>query len=256
MATLAEQAQRLRSLHFGDDMLVLPNAWDAGTARTVAEAGFPAVATSSAAVARARGFEDHEAMPVPVAFGAVAEIAAVLDVPVTADMESGYGLDPAEFVERLLGAGAVGCNYEDSDHARPGELRDAGEQAGRIAGLRAAAEVAGVGIVINARIDTFVRQLGTVDEQLAEGVRRARLYFDAGADCVYPITLADDAVIDAFLQEVGGPVNILMTPRAPSLLRLGQLGVRRVSFGSGLYCSAMDAFAGRVEEIRASTSSS
>lgn len=250
MTTLADKAQRLRSLHFGNDVLVLPNVWDAGTARTVAQAGFAAVATSSAAVADARAYGDHEAMPIDIAFGAVAAISAAVDVPVTADMEAGYGLDAPEFVERLLAAGAVGCNYEDSDHAHPGTLRDAEEQAGRISALRAAAHEAGVGIVINARVDTFARQIGSVDEQLAEGVRRARLYLDAGADCVYPITLADDALIDAFMQEIAGPVNILMTPKAPSLTRLRQLGVKRVSFGSGLYRIAMRAFDERLDEIK------
>jgi 2-methylisocitrate lyase-like PEP mutase family enzyme len=247
---LGRQAERLRALHFGDDLLVLANVWDAGTARAVEAAGFPAVATSSAAVAKSRGFEDHEQMPADVAFGAVASIAAAVSVPVTADMESGYGLDPAEFVERLLAAGAVGCNYEDSDHRRPGQLRDAGEQAERIAGLRAAAQRAGVGIVVNARVDTFLLQAGSVDEQLAEGVRRARLYLDAGADCVYPIVLADDAVIGAFVEEVPGPVNILFTRAAPPLARLRELGVRRVSVGGGLYRSAMEAFAAGLEGLK------
>jgi 2-methylisocitrate lyase-like PEP mutase family enzyme len=237
-----EKAQLLRSLHFGDTPLVLPNVWDPGSARVVEQAGFPAVATSSGAVANARGFEDHEHMPADVAFAAVAEIARSVSVPVTADMEAGYGLAPDEFVERLVDAGAVGCNFEDSDHRRPGELRDAEEQAERIAGLRAAAQGLDVGIVINARVDTFLLQAGSVDEQLAEGVRRARLYLDAGADCVYPITLTDDALIGAFVQESPGPVNILLFRNAPPIPRLRELGVRRVSVGGGLYRTAMKAF--------------
>ena len=251
MERLHDLAQRLRSLHFGDDVLVLPNTWDAGTARSVVAAGFPAVATSSAAVARALGHEDGEAMPADVAFEAVRSIAAAVDVPVTADLEGGYGLDAAEFVDRLLAAGAVGCNYEDTDHAAGGKtLKDAEEQANRIAGLRAAAMEAGVGIVINARVDTFARQIGSVDEQLAEGVRRARLYLDAGADCVYPITLADDALIGAFIEEVAAPVNILMRAGVPPLARLKELGVRRVTFGSGLYRVVMRAFDEELAAIR------
>jgi 2-methylisocitrate lyase-like PEP mutase family enzyme len=241
-------AQALRSLHDGDRPLVLANVWDPGSARIVAGRGAAAIATSSAAVAEANGHADHEQMPAQVAFQAVAAIvAAVPGLPVTADMEAGYGLAPAEFGERLLATGAVGCNYEDSDHASPGQLRAADEQAGRIAALRAAAPH----LVINARVDTFLLQADSVDEQLAEGVHRSRLYLDAGADCVYPIGLADEAVIDAFIQQVSGPVNILSRRGAPSIDRLAQLGVRRVSMGSGLYRTAMKAFTAALDELGA-----
>jgi 2-methylisocitrate lyase-like PEP mutase family enzyme len=250
-ASAAAQAERLRALHLADDPLILPNVWDAGSALAVEAAGFAAVATSSGAVARARGYEDGQRMPVDVAFGAVAEIARPVGLPVTADMEGGYGLDPAEFVERLLAAGAVGCNYEDSDHTGGGPLVDADVQAERIAGLRAAAGRAGVEIVINARVDTFVRRWpDSPDEQLAEGVRRARLYLDAGADCVYPITLADEATIAAFVEEVPGPVNIYFTRATLPLSRLRELGVRRISVGSGLYRVAMDAFVAGLDPLK------
>jgi 2-methylisocitrate lyase-like PEP mutase family enzyme len=235
-------------LHHGDDMLVLPNVWDAGGALLAEQAGFPAVATSSAAVARARGYEDGQDMPADIAFAAVAEISRPVAIPVTADMESGYGLDPADFAARLLAAGAAGCNYEDSDHSRPGELLDADGQAARIAAVRAAS----ADLVINARVDTFV--LG-VDNAFDEGVRRARLYLDAGADCVYPITLSDDAVIGAFVQAVSAPVNIYLHRGAPSLDRLRKLGVRRVSVGSGLYRTAMKAFTAGLDELRTGPSS-
>jgi 2-methylisocitrate lyase-like PEP mutase family enzyme len=231
----------LRALHHGDDMLVLPNAWDAGTALAVQQAGFPAVATTSAGVARSRGYEDGEQMPADMAFAAVAEMARVLSVPLTADMESGYGLDAADFAERLRAAGAAGCNYEDTDHATGG-LRPADEQAGRIAGLRQAdAEV-----VINARVDTFVRHH---PDAMNEGIRRARLYLDAGADCVYPITLSDEAMIGEFVQAVSAPVNIYWHSHAPSLDRLRALGVRRVTFGSGLHHKTMRAFTAQLEGL-------
>jgi 2-methylisocitrate lyase-like PEP mutase family enzyme len=206
----------------------------------VVAAGFPAVATSSAAVARVLGSEDGEKMGPDIAFGAVAKIAAAVDVPVTADMEGGYGLFGAEFVERLLAAGAVGCNLEDTDHRSPAPLVDAEVQAERLAALKDAARAAGVDIVLNARVDTWARQVGTPDEQLDEGVRRGRLYVEAGADCVYPITLGDEATIEALVRGVGAPVNILLRPGAPSLSRLGALGVARVSMGSGLHRLAMD----------------
>lgn len=239
----------LRALHTpARGLLVLPNVWDAGSARAVAEAGYPAIATSSAAVARSRGHEDGERMPVDVAFGAVGEVVQATDLPTTADMEGGYGLDPAEFADRLLATGAVGCNYEDTDHANPGALLPAEHQAERIAAMKA---VAGERLVVNARVDTFVRQQGTPDEQLAEGIRRACLYFEAGADCVYPITLSDDEAIAAFVQAVAGPVNILCSPQDPPLVRMAELGVRRVSFGSGFYRLAMQAFAQGVADLPA-----
>jgi 2-methylisocitrate lyase-like PEP mutase family enzyme len=133
---LATLATELRARHRMGDPLVLPNAWDAGSARVVAAAGFGAVATSSAAVARVHGLDDGDTMPPDVAFGAVAEVASASDVPVTADLEAGYGLDAAAFVERLLAAGAVGCNLEDTDHHGPDVLVDAGLQADRIAMTR------------------------------------------------------------------------------------------------------------------------
>lgn len=238
------RADALRALHHADEPLVLANVWDPGTARIVAARGAAAIATSSAAVAEANGYADHEQMPADVAFAAVARIVeAVPDLPVTADMESGYGLAPAEFAERLMATGAVGCNYEDSDHAHPGTLRDAGEQAERIAAVRSA----GPDLVINARVDTFL--LGHDD--LDEAVRRARLYLGAGADCVYPIVLADEGVIGELVQRVAGPVNILSRPGSPSIKQLAQLGVRRVSVGGGLYRIAMKAFAAALDELGA-----
>jgi len=252
MAELHDLAQRLRSLHFGSDLLVLPNVWDAGGALAVEAAGFPAVATSSVAVARSRGWDDGQQMPVDVAFAAVAEITRPVSVPVTADLEAGYGLGPGEFVERLLGAGAVGCNLEDTDHSKQQVLVDAAAQAAFIEAVREAAQRAGVGIVINARVDTFARHWPpSADEQLAEGVRRARLYLDAGADCVYPITLADDAMIGAFVEEVPGPVNIHFSRATPPLSRLRELGVRRVSVGGGLYRTAMEALVAQLDGLKA-----
>jgi 2-methylisocitrate lyase-like PEP mutase family enzyme len=240
---VSTKSETLRALHHGPDMLVMPNAWDAGTALAVQQAGFPAVATTSAGVARARGYEDGEHMPVDLAFAAVAEITRPLSIPVTADMESGYGLEPALFAARLRGTGAVGCNYEDTDHATGGQgLLDADEQAQRIATLRGA----DADVVINARVDTFARHH---PDAYAEGVRRARLYLDAGADCVYPITLSDEAMIGEFVQAVSAPVNIYWHSQAPSLDRLRALGVRRLTVGSGLHRKTMQAFAAQLEGL-------
>lgn len=229
----AELADRLRSLH-GSPPLVLANAWDAASARLVEEVGFPAVATSSAAVAAVHGAEDADAMHPEVAFGAVAEIAAAVSVPVTADLEAGYGLEPDAFAGRLLAAGAVGCNLEDSDHHGRGVLVPAEAQAERLAAVKQAARSRGVDLVLNARVDTYLRG---VDDPLAETIRRGRLYGEAGADCVYPIFLADLGAIRELVAELG-PVNVLLRPGAPPVAELAEAGVARISVGSGLFSVA------------------
>lgn len=221
-------AATLRALHVAGEPLVLANAWDAASARAVERAGFAAVATSSAAVAVSMGSGDHEAMSADDAFGAVASIAAAVGVPVTADIEAGYGLAPEEIVERLLRTGAVGCNLEDSDHRNPGTLIDPDAQAARIAAVRAAA---GDGVVINARVDTFARR---IPNACAEAIARGQRYLDAGADCIYPILAGDDAELATMVAALG-TLNVMLRPGAPSLARLAELGVARVSVGSGLF---------------------
>ncbi|MEV0620922.1 isocitrate lyase/phosphoenolpyruvate mutase family protein [Nonomuraea sp. NPDC050404] len=218
-------ASELRALHVPGSPLVLPNVWDAASARAVHEAGFPAVATSSAAVARVLGYDDGEQTPVGEMMAAIARIARVVDVPVTADVERGYRLKPAELAARLAEAGAVGCNLEDS-LAGGGEMVDPGEQAEFLAEVRAAA---GDALVINARIDIYLG--GPASRQ--EAVARGRRYLEAGADCVYPIGLGDEDEIRALVGEVGGPVNIYFRPGMHDLARLAEIGVARVSFGSG-----------------------
>jgi 2-methylisocitrate lyase-like PEP mutase family enzyme len=233
VSKLAAEAEALRALHAGPGLFVLPNAWDAASARAIAEAGFPAVATSSGAVSRSLGYDDGEHMPASEAFATVARIAAAVDVPVTADIEGGYGLAPAELAERLLEAGAVGCNVEDTDHRGDDVLVDAARQAERIAGMKAVAP----DLVVNARVDTYVNGIDDVDETL----RRARLYLDAGADCIYPIMLADEATIAGLVAALQAPVNVYVRPKAPSLARLAEIGVRRASFGSGLFHTTQQA---------------
>ncbi|NES17150.1 MULTISPECIES: isocitrate lyase/phosphoenolpyruvate mutase family protein [Micromonospora] len=237
MTELSRRADALRALHRPGDPLILPNAWDPGSARAVVAAGFPAIATSSGAVAEALGHADNEATPVAEMVAAVGRIAAAVAVPVTADLERGYGLRPAELVERLLAAGAVGCNIEDSD-PRTRVLVDVEEQADLLAGIRAAARAAGVELVLNARVDVHLRAYGPAEERLAEAVSRARRYLAAGADSVYPIILADPADIRSFVAEVDAPVNIMARPGAPAPVELAALGVARVSYGSGVYAAA------------------
>jgi 2-methylisocitrate lyase-like PEP mutase family enzyme len=229
-----DKAARLRALHVPGVPLMLPNAWDAASARAAEAAGCPAVATSSAATAAVLGYDDGEAAPVTEVLAAAARMVRAVSVPVTVDFERGYGLEPAELVERLAATGAVGLNLEDS---RPStaELVDAAEQADFLAAVRDAASTQGVDLVVNARTDTFLRRAGTPKEQLAAALDRGARYLAAGADCVYPIAAADPAVIRALVEGVPGPVNVGYGPgRALSPDGLGRLGVARVSFGPGL----------------------
>jgi 2-methylisocitrate lyase-like PEP mutase family enzyme len=209
---LARRCADLRARHRPGHPLVLPNAWDAASARAVAEAGYPAIATSSGAVAAALGFADHEAAPIEEMLAAAGRIVAAVDVPVTVDAEAGYGLEPADLVGRLVAIGAAGANVEDTDH-RAGTLRPLDEQADRLRSLRAAADAVGVPFVLNARVDVFVAGRGQgASSVVGDAVTRANAYLAAGADCVYPIFLADPPARDAFIAAVDGPVNVLTWP--------------------------------------------
>jgi 2-methylisocitrate lyase-like PEP mutase family enzyme len=247
MNDLTERAEALRRLHTGPRPLVLPNAWDVASARAVVRAGFPVVATSSGAVAATLGYEDNDSMPVDEAFGVIARIARSVPVPVTADVEAGYRLSPEHLVARLAYAGAVGCNLEDSDHHGGGGLVDAGAHAERLRAVRRAASDAGVELVLNARIDVL-RLEGDPRELFEEAVRRAQLYFEAGADCVFPIRLADDERIGEFVRRVEGPVNVVAAG-APPLARLAELGVRRISFAGTLMNQLNAAHEAKLAEI-------
>lgn len=239
MSELAAHAKTLRDRHQRGNPLVLPNVWDAATAGLVAEAGFPVVATSSSAVANSLGFPDGEKAPVDEIFAAIRRIAKAVDLPVTADVEAGYGLPADELVAAVLGAGAVGINLEDSDHTAGG-LRAAEWQVERIGRVRKAADAVGVPLVINARVDVF---LGAEDPGavFADGVERARRYRDAGADCVYPIMLADPGLIAEFVRQVDFPVNVMLKPTSPTIGELGALGVARISLATGVWRASLQA---------------
>jgi 2-methylisocitrate lyase-like PEP mutase family enzyme len=236
-----------RALHHGRDAadpLVLPGPWDAASARAFADAGFPALATPSAGIAKALGYGDGQATPVAEMFAAIARITRAVAVPVTADVEAGYGLPPRELVERLLAAGVVGCNLEDTVH--PGRtLRNAAEQADFLAGVRAAA---GDRLFINARVDTFVR--GVPDP--AAAIERGRLYAAAGADGVYPIT-APPRHLRLLADEIGLPVNALAVPDGPGPKELGALGASRITFGGGLLDRTLATVRQLATELRGET---
>jgi 2-methylisocitrate lyase-like PEP mutase family enzyme len=246
---LTTRADRLRALHHGEEMLVLPNVWDAASAAVVAEAGFTAIATASAAVSAMLGYPDGEGAPWREMFAAAGRIARAVDLPVTVDAEAGYGLAPRELVDRLLETGAVGCNLEDTDH-RAGGLVGADAHAERLAAIRSAARDAGVPIVVNARTDIFLPRSGVpAQERVAEAVRRGRRYLEAGADCVYPIGVSDQRDIATLVSELPGPVNANTGPADLNLAKLRELGVARVSYGPRFYRQALANFTAAVHEL-------
>jgi 2-methylisocitrate lyase-like PEP mutase family enzyme len=246
-SALSAQADQLRGLHVPGSPLLLVNAWDPPSARRLAHDGYPAIATTSAGVAEALGYEDGNVTPPDEMLAAVARIAAVVDVPLTADLEAGYGLGPRELVEGLLEAGAVGLNFEDTDH-ETGALTDAELHAERLAAIKQAGRDSGVDVVLNARVDVFLR-----GGELDDAVRRGRLYAEAGADCVYPILARGQDTIRRLVEEVGAPVNMLVLPDGLTLEQLAELGVARASFGEGLMRVAMEAAAVAASGYRATS---
>jgi 2-methylisocitrate lyase-like PEP mutase family enzyme len=226
-------ASTFRALHQGraaGDPLVLPGPWDAASARVLADAGFPALATPSAGIAASLGYEDGSTPPDEM-FAAVTRIVRAVSVPVSADIEDGYGLAPGELVGRLLETGAVGCNLEDSEEHTT--LKDPRRHADWLAEIRAEA---GDALFINARVDTFL--FGTGDP--ADAVARARLYVAAGADCVYPL-MAPAEVFPVLREGIEGPLNMAAGPDRESVAELARLGATRVTFGPGMQRYAMAA---------------
>jgi 2-methylisocitrate lyase-like PEP mutase family enzyme len=245
------QAERLRDLHTGE-MLVLPNAWDAASAKIMADAGFPAVATTSAAIAAMLGHTDGEQAPWREMFAAAGRVARAVPVPVTVDAEAGYGLPARELVDRLLEAGAVGCNLEDTDHGAGG-LVEAEVHARRLADVRSAADDAGVPIVLNARVDVFLPIGGVAEsDRVAEAIRRGRLYRQAGADCIYPIGVQRPQDLAALVAEVPGPING-NTGDQLDLNALRAMGVARVSFGPRFYRAAMASLTAGLRELQSAS---
>ena len=242
---LRERAALLHRLHDRGRILVLPNAWDVASARVVVEAGFPAVATSSAGIAAVLGYADGELIGRHEMLGLVARIARAVQVPVTADLEAGYG-DAATTVEAALEAGAVGMNLEDSTAA--GTLVTAQAHAAQVAAARAAADRQGVHFVINARTDVYLLGIGDPAGRLAEALDRGRAYLAAGADCIFVPGVRDAETIGALAKEL--PINVLAGPGTPSVAALAALGVVRVSAGSAPMRAALTAAKRAVEEMR------
>ncbi len=237
----AEAAQTFRDLHRPGDPLLLANCWDAGSARLIAASGARAMATTSAGLAWSHGYPDGDAIPLAVLTTAIAQIARVISVPLTVDIEGGFSSDPAAVgavVEAVIASGGVGINIEDGRGAP--ELLAAKIRAARAAGARM-----GVPLFINARIDVYLRSLVPADRAVEEVLRRARMYHEAGADGAFPAGIVEPDAIRAVTTGTGMPVNVLVEAGLPSVDELRDLGVARVSAGSGvaqmLFGAARDA---------------
>lgn len=249
-SVLREKAERLRQLHRTERPLILPNAWDAGSAVVFAAAGCSALATSSAGIAFAAGFPDGERMPRDAMIAAVGRIAARVAVPVSADMESGYGATPADVADTVRGviaAGAVGINIEDGLDG--GGLRDPADMLARLRASRTAADAAGVPLFLNARTDVFWQRIGPEDQRLALAVERLRAYRDAGADGLFVPGRMDLPTIRALAAATDLPLNVLGGAGMPSIPELASAGVARVTVGSGPMRAAMGVVRAIAEEL-------
>jgi 2-methylisocitrate lyase-like PEP mutase family enzyme len=231
-------ARLFRDLHHGPALLVLPNAWDAASARVFEEAGFPALATTSAGIAYSRGYPDQQRIGLAEMAEAVGRIVSAVRVPVTADMEAGYG-DVAAAVNAVIDAGAVGMNLEDGLPGSAPGLLPVEEQVERIRAARRAADARGIPLVINARTDVLLASSDPSPERIAEAIRRLNAYRKAGADCLFAPGVTDRRRIEALARALAGPLNVLAGKGTPPVAELKALGVARLSIGSGAMRATM-----------------
>jgi len=234
--TQAELGVQFLELHRGPRILVLPNAWDVASARIFEEAGFPAIGTSSAGVAFSLGYPDGQKIPREEMLAVVRRIAEAVEVPVTADVEAGFGSTPEEVAETaraVIAAGAIGMNLEDGVEGRPDFLADINRQREIIRAVLEAAAGAGVPFVLNARTDIFLYGIGPAETRLARAIERLNAYRLAGAPSLFAPGVKDKETIGELARGLAGPLNILATVGTPPVAELQQLGVARVSVGSG-----------------------
>jgi len=246
--TQAAKAQAFRAMHHGQKVLVLPNAWDVASARIIEHAGAAAIATTSAGVAFTLGYPDGQKISSEEMIGAVARIAAKVKVPVTADVESGYGdrpEDAARTAKAVIEAGGVGINLEDATHSSQMHLADLSLQLEKIIAVRETGQSLSVPLVLNARTDVYLLEVGKPESRYDEAIRRLAAFRDAGADCLFIPGLRDLETIARLVRELEHPVNILAGPGSPSIPELQKIGVARVSLGS----SAMRATLGLARRI-------
>ena len=236
------KAEELRKLHGGPRVLVLPNAWDVASARVLEELGCPAIATTSAGVAFALGYADGQRITRDQMLEVVSRITRAVRVPVTADMEAGYGTTPADMAETakaIVAAGAVGLNLEDVTGDAESSQVDMALQVEKIRAIRETSASLGVSLVINARTDVYLMPIGPEATRFERTVERLRVYRAAGADCVFAPGVKERALIEILVKAIGAPLNILVTPGCPSIPELQKIGVARASIGSGVMRSTL-----------------
>ncbi len=238
MTDQAVKATRLRDLHHGPTLLVLPNAWDCASARVFEAAGFPAIGTTSAGIAFSLGYPDGQHIRAEEMLIAVKRITDCVGVPVTADLEAGYD-DPAVTTAAVLEAGAVGLNVEDLDGGSHGELVEMQTQVRKIQTIRRVGDDMGVPLVINARTDVYLAGIGEPARRFEIALDRLRAYIEAGADCVFVPGIQEEDLIRAFVEALHFPLNILIGPAVPPISQLQQIGVARLSTGSGIARAAI-----------------
>jgi len=252
-AEQAAKAEAFRALHRGPPLLLMANAWDAVSARIFETEGFAAVATTSGGVSWALGYADGEAAPWDEVVGQTARIARAVAVPVTADIEAGFGATPeavGRSISDIIEAGAVGVNLEDGISGLT-PIRTVEDAVARIRAAREAARTAGVPIVINARTDLYIKNIGDEASRFDEAVARGRAYLAAGADCVYPIGLRDPATMGRLAKALDAPININVRAGSPSVAELEALGVKRASTATAIPLMAMGLVRQLAEQLRA-----
>ncbi len=244
---LSQRAAALLELHQPGNPVVLPTVWDAWSAKLAVEAGFAALTVGSHPVADSIGKADGEGMTFDDLLARVVQITDAVEVPVSVDIESGYAEAPTRLIDGLLGAGAVGLNIEDTVHSEGGRLRSSTEHADLVGALRAAADAAGVHVVINARTDLLFRQDGDEADRVDRAIGRLTEAAEAGADVLYPVGLHDPDTLRRLTSELSLPVNAIALPDQSDPASYGPLGVARISFGPFLQA----ALSGRAKEILA-----
>lgn len=255
IAEQKKKAEAFRAMHDGRDVLLLPNVWDVASARLVEESGYGAVATTSAGIAFSLGYPDGQKISRREMLDVVARIARAVNVPVTADVESGYGSsaeDAKLTALAVIEAGAVGMNLEDAPGEAGSPLAELTAQVEKIHAVREAAASRGVPLVLNARTDVYLLEVGEASGRYEETVRRLRAYRNAGADCVFAPGVRDAATISRLVTDLPCPLNILAGPGSPPVPELRDLGVARVSLGSGPMRAAMGALRRIAEEVEVS----
>jgi 2-methylisocitrate lyase-like PEP mutase family enzyme len=251
--TQAAKAEQLRKLHHGPRILVLPNAWDVASAKILEQAGYPAIATTSAGVAFALGYPDGQRISRDEMLDIVGRIARAVNVPVTADFEAGYGTTTqhmAETVKALIAAGAVGFNLEDVTGDDESSHVPLALQVEKIRCMCETAASLGVPLVLNARTDIYLMPIGEAATRFDRTVERLRAYHQAGADCLYPPGISDREIITKLVAALKAPINILLSPGCPSLPELEKMGVARASAGSTVMRTAMGVVRKVAQELK------